>query len=32
MMKEMAKKMKRKTIIRTTKIAMKGDIEKTYSS
>ena len=32
MLKEMTKKMKRRTIIRTTKTAIKGDIEKTYSS
>ena len=30
MLKEMRNKMKRRTIIRTTKTAMKGDIEKTY--
>ena len=32
LLKEMTKKMKRRTIIRTTKTAIKGDIEKTYSS
>ena len=32
MLKEMTKKMKRRTIFRTTKTAIKGDIEKTYSS
>ena len=32
MSKEMTKKMKRRTIIRTTKTAIKEDIEKTYSS
>ena len=32
MLKEMTKKMKRRTIIRTTKTAIKGVIEKTYSS
>ena len=32
MSKEMTKKMKRRTIIRTTKTAIKGVIEKTYSS
>ena len=32
MLKEMTKKMKRRTIIRTTKTAIKGDIEKTCSS
>ena len=30
MLKEMTKEMKRRTIIRTTITAMKGDIEKTY--